>query len=96
MLLGQLELVTFSSPECLTYRGDGIVTATDGMAEPTRARPGEGGTRPLAVQSLEASNINMTDEMVSLMLMQRVYELNSRVAQVADELMGMSNNLIRT
>jgi len=30
-----------------------------------------------------------------MMLMQRVYELNSKVVQTADELMGMSNNLRR-
>ena len=34
------------------------------------------------MQSLEGSNIKLTDEMVTMMLMQRIYELNSRVAQV--------------
>jgi flagellar basal-body rod protein FlgG len=60
-----------------------------------RSRPGEEGTALLAPQRLEGSNVNMTNEMVSLMLMQRVYELNSRVVQVADQLMGMSNSLMR-
>jgi flagellar basal-body rod protein FlgG len=53
-------------------------------------------SQALAVQSLEGSNINLTDEMVTMMLMQRIYELNSRVAQVADELVGMSNNMRRS
>lgn len=94
-VLGQLELATFSNPESLQYRGEGVFMAAEGV-ESVRTRPGEAGTQPLAVHSLEASNVNMTDEMVSLMLMQRVYELNARVAQVADELMGMSNNLMRS
>jgi flagellar basal-body rod protein FlgG len=94
-ILGQIELATFANPGVLQYRGDGIFTAPDGTADPTRSRPGESGTEPLATQSLEASNVNMTDEMVSMTLMQRVYELNSRVVQVADELMGMANNLRR-
>ena len=38
-------------------------------------------TEALGVQSLEGSNINLTDEMVTMMLMQRIYELNSRVAE---------------
>jgi flagellar basal-body rod protein FlgG len=94
-VVGQIELATFTNAGVLQYRGDGIFIAPEGTADPTRSRPGEGGTEPLATQSLEASNVNMTDEMVSMTLMQRVYELNSRVAQVADELMGMANNLRR-
>jgi flagellar basal-body rod protein FlgG len=94
-LLGQVELATFANPEALQYRGDGIFTAAENSVEPTRARPGEEGTALLATQSLEGSNVNMTNEIVSLTLVQRIYELNSRVAQTADELMGMANNLRR-
>jgi flagellar basal-body rod protein FlgG len=94
-VLGQIELTMFTDPEALRYRGEGIFTAPDGV-EPMQARPGEEGAGLLAARSLEGSNVDMTDEMVSLMLMQRVYELNSRVAQVADELMGMSNNMRRS
>lgn len=92
--LGQIELASFDNPEALVYRGEGIFTAPDEV-EPVRARPGEDGVGELKSQSLEASNVDMVDEMVSLLMMQRVYELNSRVAQVADEMMGMSNNLRR-
>jgi len=93
--LGQIDLVTFTNPDALTYSGDGIFVLPEGAAEPARSRPGEGETQPLAPQSLEGSNVDMTTEMVSMTLMQRVYELNSRVAQVADELMGMANNMRR-
>lgn len=94
-VLGQIELATFANPDLLAYHGEGVFTAPDAV-EPTRSRPGEDGTDPLVVQSLEGSNVKMTDEMVSLMLMQRIYELNSRVFQVADELIGMSNNMRRS
>jgi flagellar basal-body rod protein FlgG len=93
-VLGQIELAMFNNPEALEYQGDGVFTAPEGL-EPTRARPGEEGSEPLAAQSLEGSNINLTDEMVTMMLMQRIYELNSRVAQVADEMIGMTNNMRR-
>lgn len=94
-VLGQIELATFANPELLQYHGTGIFTPPEGV-EPQLSRPGEGGTNALTVGSLEGSNVKMTDEMVSLLLMQRIYELNSRVAQVADELIGMSNNMRRT
>jgi flagellar basal-body rod protein FlgG len=93
-VLGQIELAIFPNPESLTYQGDGVFTAPEGV-DPTRARPGEEGSEALAVQSLEGSNINLTNEMVTMMLMQRIYELNSRVAQIADEMIGMSNNMRR-
>jgi flagellar basal-body rod protein FlgG len=94
-VLGRIELVTFSNTDSLQFRGNGIFTQPDGGPSPGRARPGEGGTQPLAVASLENSNVDMTNEMVSLTVMQRVYELNSRVAQVADELMSLVNNMRR-
>lgn len=94
-VLGQIELANFANPELLQYRGEGVFTAPEEGADPVRARPGEEGTGRLLAGNLESSNVRMVDEMVSLMLMQRIYELNSRVAQVADELMGMSNNLRR-
>jgi len=94
-VLGQIELATFTNSESLQYRGDAVFVAPDASADPIHARPGEEGTQPLATRSLESSNVNMTTEMVSLTLMQRVYELNSRVAQTADELMGMANNMRR-
>jgi flagellar basal-body rod protein FlgG len=94
-VIGQIEIATFGNPEALQYRGDGIFTMREGGGDPVRARPGEEGAGRLVAGNLEGSNVRMVDEMVSLMLMQRVYELNSRVVQVADELMGMSNNLRR-
>jgi flagellar basal-body rod protein FlgG len=91
--LGQLDLVNFADAESLQYHGDGIFTAPDGATDPARGRPGVDGMSSLAPQSVEASNVGMTNEMVSLMLTERIFELNSRVAQAADEMMSMANNL---
>lgn len=94
-VVGQIELAMFANPERLKYRGDGVFEAPSD-AEPVRARPGEEGSEPLIVGSLEGSNVNVTDSMVELVLMQRIYELNSRVAQAADEMIGLSNNMRRS
>jgi flagellar basal-body rod protein FlgG len=94
-LLGQIELAIFANPESLQYRGDGVFEAP-ADAEVARVRPGEDGSESLVVGSLEGSNVSITDGMVELVVMQRIYELNSRVAQVADEMIGMSNNMRRT
>jgi flagellar basal-body rod protein FlgG len=39
--------------------------------------------------------VKLNDEMVNLMVAQRAYEVNTRLIQVSDELMSMSNNLRR-
>lgn len=95
MTLGRIELVTFANPESLEYQGEGVFVARADASEPIRLWPMEDGAGKLMAGSLEASNVRMVDEMVSLLLMQRVYELNAKVVQAADEMMGMTNNLRR-
>lgn len=94
-VLGQIELVSFANPEALEYGGEGLFLPRAGSAEPTRARPGEIGVGRLVPGSLEGSNVRMVDEMVALMLMQRVYELNTKVVQAADEMMALTNSIRR-
>ncbi|TMJ11839.1 MAG: flagellar hook-basal body protein [Alphaproteobacteria bacterium] len=45
--------------------------------------------------SLEASNVELTEEMVSLLLMQRAYAANAQVVQAGDQLMAIANGLKR-
>lgn len=44
---------------------------------------------------LEASNVQVVEEMVNLITAQRAYELNSKAITTADEMMGLANNLKR-
>lgn len=94
-VLGQLEVVSFANPEALEYNGEGLFVARGGSNDATPQRPGEPGAARLAPGSLEGSNVRMVDEMVSMMLMQRVYELNTKVIQAADEMMALTNSIRR-
>jgi flagellar basal-body rod protein FlgG len=94
-VLGQLELVSFANPEALEYNGEGLFVTRGGSNDATTLRPGEPGAARLAPGSLEGSNVRMVDEMVSMMLMQRVYELNTKVIQAADEMMALTNTIRR-
>jgi flagellar basal-body rod protein FlgG len=42
---------------------------------------------------LEASNVQVADEMVNLIVAQRAYEMNSKAIQAADDMMQQANNL---
>lgn len=44
---------------------------------------------------LEASNVQVVEEMVKLIAAQRAYELNSKAIQTSDEMIGIANNLRR-
>lgn len=93
--LGQLELAMFTNPEGLEALGNNLYTSSVLSGEPTEQLPGEGGAGTLAQGYLEASNVNMAEEMVNLVLAQRAYELNAKVIQAADEMLSISNNLRR-
>ncbi|WP_374625773.1 flagellar hook protein FlgE [Pandoraea sp.] len=50
-------------------------------------RPGEGATGVLVSNSLEGSNVNVTDELVNLMSAQRNYQANTKVISTQNEMM---------
>jgi flagellar basal-body rod protein FlgG len=56
---------------------------------------GEDGGGVIVQGSLEASNVELTTEMVTLLLMQRAYGANAQVLQAGDQLMSIANGLRR-
>ncbi|MFT3857834.1 MAG: flagellar hook-basal body complex protein [Aquabacterium sp.] len=93
--LGRLQLVQFGNLDALNYLGNGVFEAPQGMEPALKGNPDEDGLGAIASGKLELSNVKLVDEMVSLMMAQRVYELNAKVVQAADEVMAMTNSLRR-
>lgn len=93
--VGRLQLVTFSNPGDLKAVGDNLYVAPAEAGEPQVASPGEMGTGTLRQGYLESSNVQLADELVTLMLAQRAFELNARVVQAADQMMAITNSLYR-
>jgi flagellar basal-body rod protein FlgG len=58
-------------------------------------QPGEEGFGTLHQGALEMSNVQVVEEMVSMIVSQRAYEANSKTIQTADELLQIANNLRR-
>ncbi|RKJ43963.1 flagellar basal-body rod protein FlgG, partial [bacterium 1XD42-8] len=44
---------------------------------------------------LEASNVQVVDEMVNMIVAQRAYEMNSKAINTSDEMLQTANNLKR-
>lgn len=92
--LGQIDLVRVKDMTGLTTVGGGLyqVAADDDLVT---VAPGEDGGGVLAPGSLEASNVDLSEQMVTLLLLQRAYAANAQVVQAGDQLMGIANSLRR-
>jgi flagellar basal-body rod protein FlgG len=93
--LGTLELATFAAPDALESVGDNQYAATDLAGAPTYGQPGDTGVGRLQQGYVETSNVDMIEEMSSLVLAQRAYQLNARVLQASDQILETINNLRR-
>lgn len=95
IVLGTIELTSFSAPDALTSIGDNHFSATDAAGAPAYGRPGEAGFGQLQQGYIEMANVEMIDEMSALVLAQRAYQLNARVLQASDQILETINNLRR-
>jgi len=91
--VGKLDLVRFADTSGLEPAGAGLYRPTQRSGEPMPGEPGEAGFGQFAQGFIEASNVNLAQEMVELMVAQRAYESNAKVIQASDEMLAMSNNL---
>ncbi len=94
-VVGTIELARFINPAGLNSLGKNLYQETAASSSPTTGTPGLDGLGTLLQGALEGSNVNIAEEMVSMIVAQRAYELNSKAIQTSDEMMGIANNLKR-
>jgi len=93
--LGQITLAKFLNPAGLSSIGRNLLLPTAASGDPVVATPGTEGIGAIGQGIIEMSNVNIIEEMVSMIVAQRAYEVNSKSIQVADEMLAMANNLHR-
>lgn len=92
--IGQLDLVRVRDLTTITNLGDGLYQAAN-PADLEDGAPGEEGAGIIVQGALEGSNVQLSDEMVTMLLMQRAYAANAQVVQAGDQLMAIANGLRR-
>ena len=92
-LLGTIKLAKFLDPSSLTVLGSGLYNTTEKTGEPLMDQPGESGMGVLLQHQIEGSNVDMVNSLMQLTMAQRIYQLNAKAVQVADELEKMTNEL---
>lgn len=93
--LGRIEIVRFVNPAGLEAVGHNLYRETAASGPPLPGNPGEEGFGELNAGFLEMSNVNVIEEMISMITAQRAYELNSKSIQTADEMLEGVNQLKR-
>ncbi|RLA83386.1 MAG: flagellar basal-body rod protein FlgG [Deltaproteobacteria bacterium] len=93
--LGRIELADFVNPAGLKAIGKNLFLATEASGDPVTGNPGEEGFGTIAQGFLEMSNVDLVGEMVEMIMAQRAYEINSKVIQAADDMLGSTVNLKR-
>jgi flagellar hook protein FlgE len=93
--IAQLQLATFGNVQGLRRSGDNLYEQTDSSGEPLYTTGGTGSAGDIYNGYLEASNVDMTSELTSLIMAQRGFQLNSRVISTADEVLAEAVNLKR-
>jgi len=91
--VGQIQIATFPNEAGLQAEGDNLFTETPASGSPTTGIPGSTGFGSLLQGFLETSNVNAVEEISNLISAQRAYEMNSKVIQTSDDMMGSLTNI---
>ena len=86
--VGQIQVANFANEAGLSAEGNNLLTETPASGSPTTGAPGSAGFGSILQGFLETSNVNAVEEISNLISAQRAYEMNSKVIQTSDEMMG--------
>ncbi len=86
-VLGQIQTATFINPAGLDPRGGNLFGETAASGTPNTAAAASNGHGSLQQGFVEGSNVNVVEELVSMIATQRAYELNSKAIQSSDQML---------
>jgi flagellar basal-body rod protein FlgG len=90
--VGSIQLTDFVNPAGLQSKGQNLYVQSISSGPPQPGNPGVNGLGAVAQGSLEASNVNVVEELVSMIETQRAYEMNSRAIETADQMLQHLTN----
>jgi flagellar basal-body rod protein FlgG len=90
--LGQIELANFTNPEGLAATGGNLFRESAASGSPQTSTPGSDSLGTLLQGALESSNVNVVEELVSMIETQRAYEMNSKAISAADDMLSFITN----
>jgi flagellar basal-body rod protein FlgG len=82
----------FINPSGLQSLGQNLMKETPASGPAQVLVPGQGGAGSVIQGSLEASNVNVVEEMVNMIETQRAYEINSKAISAVDGMLRFIND----
>jgi flagellar basal-body rod protein FlgG len=86
--VGQIQTADFINPTGLEPVGENLYRETVSSGAPVIGTPGEQEYGLLLQGSLETSNVNVVEELVSMIETQRAYEMNSKAISTTDQMLS--------
>jgi flagellar hook protein FlgE len=84
--LGQIALTGFSNVQGLQKLGDTSWAETSSSGQPQRGAPGSANLGVLQAGALEASNVDITEQLVEMINAQRNFQANAQMISTADQI----------
>ncbi|MBY0465648.1 MAG: flagellar hook protein FlgE [Burkholderiales bacterium] len=90
---GQVGLTTFRNPQGLQPNNGGYWQSTSASGDPVQGAPQEGRFGQLRSGALEESNVDLTAELVNMIVAQRSYQANAQTIKTQDQVLSTLVNL---
>lgn len=90
--VGNVQLADFVNPTGLQPIGQNLLLESAASGAAQTGTPGLNGIGTVIQSSLEGSNINVVEELVSMIEAQRAYEMNSKAISATDRMLQYVNN----
>jgi flagellar basal-body rod protein FlgG len=91
--VGNVQLANFVNVGGLQSVGENLFVETASSGAPTPNTPGSNGVGLLNQGYVETSNVNVAEELVTMIQTQRAYELNSKAVTTSDQMLARLTQL---
>ncbi len=85
--IGNIILASFINPSGLEPLGQNLFVESPASGQPNTGTPGANGLGSISQGFLETSNVNVVQELITMIQTQRAYEMNSKAIQTSDQML---------
>jgi len=85
--VGTIQMANFINPAGLQPNGENLLQASAASGTAQTGTPGVSGLGTLQQGAVEASNVNVVEEMVDMIETQRAYEMNTKAVETNDQML---------
>ncbi len=85
--IGTITLASFLNPAGLEPQGQNLFAESPASGQASTGTPGANGLGMISQGFLETSNVNVVQELISMIQTQRAYEMNSKAIQTSDQML---------